>query len=464
MHETHADQDMAASPSAVPVAIECRGVVKNYLLFDGIADQAAEILGLGWLTRLRRTPKEFRALDGIDLKIGIGEQVALVGRNGAGKTTLLKLLTGNFSPTQGLVRVNGTVHALMQTGLGFYPDFTGYENLSSALEYNGLHGAAFDRALSDAVDFCELGPFLHQPIRTYSLGMRSRLQFAAATAIEPEIMIVDEVLGAGDAYFSGKSAARMKALTSRGCTLLLVSHSMQQVRQFCSRGVWLEAGRVVMDGPITDVVRAYEEYSNRLDFEAAQAAGRGDRSGVLSDATLRARLLEEALGRKPATRAQECYDVVADTLSRWPGQKAGPRFSRVRLLDEAGSHVRQLKAGTDVAFEVDVDNQTQASADFKLALVIDREDGFVATRLISDMISVPPAGTVRVRVNLPNLGLGAAKYLVSAALYDRFDVDDPSSAVRYDLISKFMEFQVPEKYTSDPSLFHHPHVWSVATL
>src|SRR5688572_23340088 len=143
----------------------------------------------------------FDALRGVSLRVEKGGRLGIVGRNGAGKTTLLKLLTGNFAATRGSVTINGSVQALMQVGLGFHAEFTGYENARSALLYNGLSGAALEAALADVVEFCELGEFLHQPFSTYSLGMRLRLQFAAATAVRPDILIIDEIMVAGDAYF-----------------------------------------------------------------------------------------------------------------------------------------------------------------------------------------------------------------------------------------------------------------------
>ena len=150
--------------------------------------------------------------------------------------------------------VDGAVQALMATGVGFHSDFTGAENIRASLIYNGLSGAEIEAAFQDIVEFCELGEFLHQPVKTYSLGMRARLQFAAATAIKPDILIIDEVLGAGDAYFAIKSNERLKRLTSSGSTVLMVTHSMSYIIQLCSRAVWINSGRIVKDGEPRDVV------------------------------------------------------------------------------------------------------------------------------------------------------------------------------------------------------------------
>ncbi|MBM3484537.1 MAG: ABC transporter ATP-binding protein, partial [Alphaproteobacteria bacterium] len=255
-------------------------------------------MGLGGLKFWKRRRKRFHeALKGISFELRKGERLAVIGRNGAGKSTLLKLFNENFQPTLGHIEVNGTVQALLHTGLGFFPDFTGYENLRSSLLYNGLSPGELEGAIAEIVDFVELGEFLHQPFKTYSLGMRSRLQFAAATAIHPDILLIDEVLGAGDAYFTAKSALRVKALTGSGCTLILVSHSMEQVLQFCERAIWLEAGAIVMDGLALPVVRAYEEYARRLEHEAKEAKASARSGSILANDKIREQVLSDVLER-----------------------------------------------------------------------------------------------------------------------------------------------------------------------
>src|SRR5262249_41719626 len=157
-------------------------------------------------------------------------------------------LTRNYRPSRGSVTVNGQVVALIEIGVGFHPEFTGIDNIRASVAYNGLSDSEVDAAIEEVTEFCELGPFLNQPLKTYSLGMKSRLYFACATAVKPDILIIDEVLGAGDAYFAVRSAERMKALTQSGCTLLLVSHSIQQIVQFCEEAIWLESGQIVKQG------------------------------------------------------------------------------------------------------------------------------------------------------------------------------------------------------------------------
>src|SRR3546814_432212 len=148
--------------------------------------------------------------------------------------------------------------------------------------YNGLTADALEEAVADCVDFCELGDFIDQPVRAYSLGMRARLQFAAATAIKPDIVIIDEVLGAGDAYFAGRSAERIKRLTHDGATLLIVSHSMAQILQFSTRAVWLDGGQIVSSGKPLDIVNQYEEFIHRLEQDHV-VPGERTHSGKLKE-------------------------------------------------------------------------------------------------------------------------------------------------------------------------------------
>lgn len=252
---------MSSSTMPNPPAIRIQNVSKIYRLHGSQGDQLIDVLGLqrfGFKTKT--PPKEFAALSNISLDVPRGHRIGIVGRNGAGKTTLLKLICGNFAPTMGEIEVNGTVQALMNIGLGFHPEYTGRENVEASLQYNGLARDEYQEAMCGIIEFCELGDFLDQPFKTYSLGMQARLMFAAATAIRPDILIVDEVLGAGDAYFVAKSKTRVEKLVNSGCTMLLVSHSMQQVLELCDEAIWLDRGRIRMQGEAFAVVKAYEEY------------------------------------------------------------------------------------------------------------------------------------------------------------------------------------------------------------
>ncbi|MGH7062179.1 MAG: ABC transporter ATP-binding protein, partial [Stellaceae bacterium] len=175
---------------------------------------------------------EFWALRGISLEVPRGESLAIIGQNGAGKSTLLNVICGGLKPSSGTVAVRGQIQALMDLGTGFHPEFTGRQNIYSALAYQGITGGQADEHFEEIVDFSELADFIDQPIKTYSSGMYARLAFSAATTIVPDILIIDEILGAGDAYFAAKCADRMRRLTKEvGATVLFVSHDMSSVQR-----------------------------------------------------------------------------------------------------------------------------------------------------------------------------------------------------------------------------------------
>jgi lipopolysaccharide transport system ATP-binding protein len=240
-------------------AIRARGLTKSYRLYPSHAYRALDALGLLPASRRRRIP-EHLALCGVDLDIRRGEKVAIIGRNGAGKSTLLKLVTGVLQPTAGTIEVRGSVKALLEIGAGFLPELTGRENVLGYLGHLGVTGKAAERALREIVEFAEIEEYVGQPMKTYSAGMAMRLMFAAATQIAPDVLVLDEVLSVGDAYFSQKSFARIRELCSSGdATLLLVTHDIYGARNFCERFVWIDAGQVRADGDAVSVVQRYEE-------------------------------------------------------------------------------------------------------------------------------------------------------------------------------------------------------------
>lgn len=440
-------------------------VSKNYRLYSSLTEQALDVLGLSWIRFWRRPQyRDFPALKDVSIEVMRGERLAIVGRNGAGKTTLLKMLTGNFGPTSGSVYVKGRVQALMNLGIGFHPEFTGYENVRSALAYNGVAGSELEAALDDVVSFVELGDFLHQPLKTYSLGMQGRLMFATSTAIKPDILIVDEILSAGDAYFSAKSSHRMEALTSGGCTLLLVSHSMQQVLQFCNRAIWLEGGEIVMQGAALPVVKAYEEYSQKLDRESQSAEGK--RPSVLQNQEIRQRLLKQVFRHQEDSEKKELNTFSeassAGGVSRWSGEP-GLRIENVRVLDATGQPGKVLRSGTSAIVEITLTADEEGNFPCSFVVVLFTSDGRPLSRHCSDQVifRLAPGEKAIGKLVLDQLMLGNGEYFFSAAIYKELDLARLSAARAYDLLSRSFEFKVLDEYVDDVSVFHHPGRWLV---
>ena len=202
--------------------------------------------------------KEFTALEHISFSVQKGETLGLIGRNGAGKSTLLKIISGILKPTEGSVSCRGNVVPMLELGAGFDMDLTGRENIFLNGAILGYDETFLLEKYNEVVDFSELGQFIETPIRNYSSGMLARLAFSIATVVDPEILIVDEILAVGDSAFQEKSKARMLDLMGGGTTVLFVSHSIEQIREMCSRVLWLEHGAAKMLGDPEEVCSCYE--------------------------------------------------------------------------------------------------------------------------------------------------------------------------------------------------------------
>ena len=202
--------------------------------------------------------EEFWALKNVSFEVERGEVVGIIGHNGAGKSTLLKVISGILKPTGGSLEVHGNVVPMLELGSGFDHDLTGRENIFLNGSILGYSEKYLKEKYEQIVEFSELGKFIDVPIRNYSSGMLMRLAFSIATVVQPEILIVDEILAVGDAAFQEKSKTRMLELMSGGTTVLFVSHSLEQIREMCDRVIWLEHGQVKAIGPTNDICDAYE--------------------------------------------------------------------------------------------------------------------------------------------------------------------------------------------------------------
>src|SRR5476651_2867714 len=221
-----------------------------------------------WLLPMRGPRHQLKwILSDINFHVAAGEAVGLIGVNGAGKSTLLKLITGTTQASSGSVSVGGRVAALLELGMGFHPDFTGRQNVYMAGQLNGLSVTEIDALMADIEAFAEIGDYIEQPVRVYSSGMQMRLAFSVATVRRPDVLIVDEALSVGDAYFQHKSFERIRQFRQQGTTLLIVSHDRSAIQAICDRAILLNAGRLELEGS----PEAIFDYYNALlaDKEAA---------------------------------------------------------------------------------------------------------------------------------------------------------------------------------------------------
>ena len=202
-------------------------------------------------------PEEFWVLNDVDFEVKKGETLGIIGHNGAGKSTMLKHLSGIMVPTRGSIEVNGRLSALIEVGAGFHPDLTGRENVFLNGVILGMSRAEVKRKFDEIVDFAGLEEFIDTPVKRYSSGMFARLGFSVAAHLEPDVLVIDEVLSVGDFAFQRKGIEKMRAIAKSGATVIFVSHNLQAVAEFCQRGILLERGRILAEGPTDQVIRRY---------------------------------------------------------------------------------------------------------------------------------------------------------------------------------------------------------------
>lgn len=461
--------------------ISIENVSKVFGLYGSQYEQLMDVLGLNRLGFGRKkSVKQFTALRDVTLHVPRGHRIGIVGRNGAGKTTLLKLICGNFAPTSGNVRVNGTVQALLQMGLGFHPEFTGLENLKSSLQYNGLSASERQEAIDDVIDFCELGDFINQPFKTYSLGMQARLMFAAATAIRPDILIIDEVLGAGDAYFIAKSKLRVERLVKSGATMLLVSHSTSQVLELCNEVVWMEAGAIRMQGEAFEVVKAYEEYlhgpiSKMLHVKPTAVERSRTReitktslehalSGDLQIPSFQPQAHEAPMPEIPMRDATQFRFEAKGGISRWDGGP-GLKICGFSTYTESGPSdvviaLQPMKAVFFFRAEVG------GNYSCRYAVAIMDVAGNIATRIYSpvDHFMVDEGEIRQVEFLLNPVQLGPGEYTISLSIHDDSPLELINVARRYDLLGRSFAFRVelPESLAVMSATMFHTAEWTTS--
>ena len=290
--------------AAGEVLVRLSGATKDYPRIATGGDRLRTLTAL--LFRSKGMP-HFRALDGVDLVLRRGQSLGIIGENGAGKSTLLKIIAGVVRPSAGVVEVNGRVGALLELGSGFHPDYTGRENIMLSSALMGFPRAKIRSRMEAIIAFADIGEHIDEPIKHYSSGMVVRLGFAVATALEPEVLITDEVLAVGDESFQKKCIAWLEEYRAGGGTLLLCSHSMFHVQTLCPEALWIHQGRVRMQGSSFDVTREYLTYhEEKRGKQAAQPARvpEGPYPKIL-DAWV-----EDAAGARSATFAQGQSVVV----------------------------------------------------------------------------------------------------------------------------------------------------------
>jgi len=478
---------MSSLTTPEPIAIRLQNVSKIYKLHGSQRDQLIDALGLQRFgLKTKTTAKEFMALSDISLDVPRGQRIGIIGRNGAGKTTLLKLISGNFAPTEGQVNVHGSIQALMNMGLGFHPEYTGRENVESSLQYNGLGRSDYRQAMEDIIEFCELDDFFNQPFRTYSQGMQARLMFAAATAVRPDILIVDEVLGAGDAYFIAKSKKRIEKLVESGCTMLLVSHSMQQVLELCNEAIWLDKGRISMQGDAFLVVKAYEEnlYGTIERFKKPDVSAADTTESKVSDKFKENSQTRSQIRRNffpSSIQLQEpCFSPHSEVLnipddvpphemkfitrggiSRWQSEP-GLKVCGFTIVTDRGV-TNELVTLTPAKIVIHLVCENTAEYSCRYGIVINDDMGKNVSVIYSpiDYFQIGPGNIRKIIVAFNPLQLGPGQYTVGISILEATALELVNDAKRYDLLGRSFEFTVrlPDTLGVIQSIMLHSAEW-----
>lgn len=421
------------------IAISINSVSKSYKRFQHPAWRALDAFGFPVSSKRYDI---FTALRDINLEIKRGEKVALIGRNGAGKSTLLRMISGQIKPTTGCVQVNGSLQALMELGTGFHPDFTGIENIRTSLAYQGIQGKKANKIIEDIIDFSELEEFITRPVREFSAGMYARLAFAVSTTTIPDILIVDEILGAGDVYFVGKCIQKMKELTQQGATVLFVSHDMSATQLLCDRGVWIDKGVVKADGDILTVNKTYL-------------------SAIREEEEIKLK------SRNKNSITQNITEVPSPQLSKQDRYGDGQiKITSLSFLDENNIVRHTLISGHNAKAYISY-NTLLVIKDPVAALTIYRPDGTCAMQVLSNRDGLTfntLSGEGNIIVNFNPLLLGPGDYIVSVALFKELDLASKIEPKAYDLHDRCYLLKIlhPPGLNVDLGIVNQPSTWELA--
>jgi lipopolysaccharide transport system ATP-binding protein len=342
-------------------------------------------------TRLRhlRSSEEFLALDHIDLEVGRGEIVGVIGRNGAGKSTLLRLIGGVGVPDSGRITVHGRTGALLELGAGFHPELTGRENIFINGVVSGLRRSEVAARFDDIVAFAELEDFIDNPLRTYSSGMQLRLAFSISVHTDPDILLIDEVLAVGDLAFQSKCLERIEYFRNNGCAILIVSHDIGQIGNVCDRVVWLQKGRVAASGDPQAVTGQYEQA-----------------------------MIEETERRRASGVAGQ-----ADSEVLPPGQsRKGTRemeIAEVNIQDAEGHPITGIARGNALAISI-VCTATEPIVSPVFSLSISDADGRILIDSNTEGLDIPDIEQrVLIRVLLDSIDLPGGDYFLDLGVYEK---------------------------------------------
>lgn len=424
-------------------AIVLRGVTKRFKK-STIRREHSTIKSelVRWLSRKRKDDGTgfIEVLRGIDLTVPKGKTLGIIGRNGSGKSTLLKLITKIYSPTSGTIEVQGRVSALLDLGAGFHPDFSGRENIIINGIILGMSRNEIKARMQDIIDFSELGDFVDEPVRTYSSGMFMRLAFAVATHVEPEILVIDEILAVGDEHFAHKSLAKMNEFKQQRRTIVLVTHDLVTVQRWCDLAAWIDAGQIRSIGPPHVIVDQYRR---------AVALAESQGTVLLPPA-----MEQRGHGQLPSVdeMAQPSQGPPADGIKRFGNFKVEIQDVQLSEPRQGVTAVFDPEDPMDVAISFIRHNIAE---DIGVSVAFVRSDGALvyATNTFIEGVSFPSPlpETGKIVLQLKRIGFLEGSYVCNVAVQSR-------NGIIYDTHQGMHTFGV-QSQLKDSGATRPPHQW-----
>ncbi|MGE3842028.1 MAG: ABC transporter ATP-binding protein [Vicinamibacterales bacterium] len=431
-------------------AIDVRDVTKVYRRFSRrrqFATLKSAILS-GTLVSDLKADETFHALSNVSFQVPAGCTFGIVGRNGSGKSTMLKCVAGITKPTSGTVTVNGRISALIELGAGFHPEISGRENVFINGIMLGLSKREIARRFDEIVEFAELEEFIDAPVKTYSSGMYMRLGFAVAIHVDPDVLLVDEVLAVGDEGFTHKCLDKFGEFRRRGKTIMLVTHSLGLVERFCDEALWLDAGRARAEGDPPRVIGAYITAVERS--EERQLAVGDARAREQVDAGPQVAETPEAPVAATSPEAPP-EDMFRATAGRWGSREV--EITAVSLLAADGHPSHVFHSGEQMTVKIDV-NAQHPTADFVFGIGMFNTDGvccYGTNTHIEQLVSDTLVGAGTVTFIFDRLDLAEGTYKLDIAVHKR-------DGVPYDYHRLLYTFRVKSR-TKDVGIYRPPHRW-----
>lgn len=429
------------------IVIDVQNITKKFKIYLDKGSQLKERL----LFRSRNRYEEREVLKGISFQVRRGEAIGLIGHNGCGKSTTLKLLTKIMYPDSGSITMHGRVSSLIELGAGFHPDMSGRENIYTNASIFGLTKKEIDSRLQDIIRFSELEEFIDNPVRTYSSGMYMRLAFSVAINVDADILLIDEILGVGDANFQAKCFNKLREIKAKGTTIVIVSHSLGQIEQICDRSIWIHEGVIRAEGEPKEIDLAYLEYMGQKIQErtaqelAAQAEARAEAERAAQEAAQQ----EAAQTSEPPPEPEEPEEV----RKRWGSGDA--RIRRIHVCTADGQEQRMFRTGDAVHIRVDY-RVKKPVEDAVFGIGIFNRDGVQCYGTNTHIDKLPQFrltqdGTMEIRLHKVDLLPG--EYLIDIAIEsgDGIPVDYYREACRIEMLSPI----------GDVGITRIGHTWTV---